>query len=132
LSVTSQIVESYRHARYIIFTHPLIELQVDRCNGDLKALMLHHKCSRAAFITAYNPYSAILTEHQNQQRLAALSADLATIGLGVMHALGKDTEDKWPAEVSVFVLAIEYQIAVALGKEIWSECHVVGRRRWGT
>lgn len=76
IAIDEELLKAYTDARFCIYSEPALTLQVGTEPTELKTLMLKHAVSTAAFITAFNPYSQLLSDLENNQRNSKLHADI--------------------------------------------------------
>ena len=60
----------------------------------------------AAFITAFNPYSEVLSNEENAQLQNHLLKDIENLGYEIVYGYGQDQAGHWPKEQSLLVLGI--------------------------
>lgn len=65
----------------------------------------------AAIITAWNPRSQLFDQAENERRNYCFYKELEQAGYSVLRALGKGTDNKWPAEESFFIPGINQATA---------------------
>ena len=63
----NDIIEAYKNTKYIVFDLNLT-IVIDKSNLDINELLVKHNTKEWAFITAYNPYSRVLTNEENRIR----------------------------------------------------------------
>ena len=80
------------------------------------ALYRVHTVSCAAFITACNPLSQLLSDAENQQRQTELAAELARRSLTYLEGLGQSASGDWPGEPSFLVLGLALEAAKTMGR----------------
>ena len=115
--ISPSLVQSYRKAIYLIHAQGEdIVMKVAKTSPQLSALMQSRKVARAAFITAFNPFSSVLSAHENELRHGALLSDLTSLGLELLSGEGRDCENLWPSETSVLALGISLENAELLAK----------------
>ena len=68
----------------------------------------------AAFLTAFNPYSVLLTAEENLHNQHSLISDIHSLGLTSIAGEGSDSSNLWPSEPSVLALGISLQSAELL------------------
>lgn len=85
----NSLIEAYKNTKYIVF-EPTITIEIGKFNQDLDNLLLKHNSNEWAFITAYNPYSRVLTEEENKvlhNKLKELTEKYVTFE---GHGVGQD------------------------------------------
>ena len=117
------LIEAYKNTKYKVF-EPSIIIEIGVLNQDVDELLIEHKLVEWAFITAYNPYSRVLTDDENKVRhdeLKELTKDYITFE---GHGVGED-----PAlepELSLFVIGITRDEASKIGKKFEQNAIVYG------
>lgn len=105
-------------------------LRVDVASPELLDLYRRHGVSQAAYLTACNPHSTMLSDADNRARMDELAQTLrALAGQGParsptdsdarsymnLHGRGTDPSGAWPGEASVLVLGMSEAEARELG-----------------
>ena len=115
--IAPSLVQSYRQAIYLIHDKGGdIAIKVGEVSHQLSTLMKAHKAKSAAFITAFNPYSALVSPQENELSHKALLSDLSALGLECISGEGVDSENLWPSEPSILILGISLENAESLAK----------------
>lgn len=113
--ISADLVRSYRDAQYVIHgDFGDTTLKVDECSPKLCELMKIHDVKSAAFLTAFNPYSVLLSPEKNTKNHNALIADISSLKLKQISGEGGDPSEDWPKELSILVLGITLQDAECL------------------
>lgn len=94
-----------------------VDLLIDRFGAD-----------EWAFITAYNPYSEVLSAEENQSRHRRLLETIRDRNLVSFESHGVDDDGTWPSERGLFVAGLSRDEAVELGRELDQNAIVVGAR----
>jgi hypothetical protein len=81
----------------------------------LVALHGRYGVTSSAFVTACNPFSAELSDEENQARQTGLEQDLRARSLCFLPGIGQHPSNGWPGEPSFLVLGIDLPAAKALG-----------------
>src|SRR5690606_16660248 len=92
-------------------------LPLGRSSPELARLMAEQGVQTAAFITAWNPANAPLSEAENLAAQATLKARLESAGLRWVAAEGRDPDGGWDSEPSLVVLGGGFAAACALGDD---------------
>lgn len=119
----NNLIESYKNTKYKVF-EPGIIIEIGVLNQDVDDLLIEHKLVEWAFITAYNPYSRVLTDDENKVRhdeLKELTKDYITFE---GHGVGEDPA--WEPELSLFVIGITRDEASKIGKKFEQNAIVYG------
>lgn len=136
------LIAAYRAAHYKVsadasagLAAPFV-LRVDVASPELLDLYRRHDVSQAAYITACNPHSTVLSDADNRARMDELVGALAGQGAArlktrsilhshthsdvrsymILHGRGTDPCGVWAGEVSVLVLGMVEAEASALGE----------------
>jgi len=117
-TISPGLVKAYRNAHYFVHHgEEVYLLKVGEVNHALSILLLSYRASSAAFLTAYNPYSQMRSEAENQAAHQKLLAELAQAGIETIDGLGTDPRDDWSAEPSVLVLGLSRSRAEQLADQ---------------
>ena len=100
------LIRAYREAKYVVGIDSPIVLRIGQVNRQLKILLQTRKVTTAAFITAFNPYSEVLNDDQNQAAQNSLLVNIQKMGLAVISGYGQDMAGEWPREASVLVMGV--------------------------
>jgi hypothetical protein len=117
------LLEAYKNTKYIVF-EPTLTIEIGKLNQDLDKLLLKHNSNECAFITAYNPYSRVLTEEENKvlhNKLKELTEKYTTFE---GHGVGQDPT--WEPELSLFIIGISKDDASEIGKKFEQNAIVYG------
>lgn len=117
------LIEAYKNTKYKVF-EPDLTIEIGVLNQAVDMLLIKHKSAEWAFITAYNPYSRVLTEYENKVRhdeLKELTKDYITFE---GHGVGEDPA--WEPELSLFVIGITKDEASKIGKKFEQNAIVCG------
>ena len=119
----NDLIEAYKNTKYKVF-EPGIIIEIGVLNQDVDDLLTQHKSMEWAFITAYNPYSRVLTDDENKVRhdeLKELTKDYITFE---GHGVGEDPA--WEPELSLFIIGITRAEASKIGKKFEQNAIVCG------
>lgn len=118
------IIDAYKNTKYIVFEHDLI-IKIGKLNQCIDKLILQYNSNEWAFITAFNPYSNVLTEKENQLRhhkLKELTKNYVTFE---GHGVGEDPT--WDPELSLLIIGISKDEALIIGKQFEQNAIVYGK-----
>lgn len=114
-SISAELVKVYREAVYVIYGNEGdIVLSVGEVNPELALLLKAYGVSSAAFLTAFNPHSILLSSQENTCNQNALLADIQAHDLQCIAGEGRDPLNRWPNEPSYLVLGISQEDAERL------------------
>lgn len=121
---------AYEAAIYRIETTPEIYLvPTQRCD-QLITMFADAGVESAAFITACNPYSQLLSDHENAVRQGEMELELKGDNYKLITGTGSDPCGIWPGEPSVLVLGIDLQSARNVG-ERWGQNAIIWISEFG-
>jgi hypothetical protein len=121
------LIQAYLETDYRVFTDPPITLRIGVKNSRLDDLLLQESSSSAAFITAWNPFSQLLSGEANAGLQRSLFSDLHALGVIVIEGVGIHPAGVWPGEPSYLILGIARYTAIELGRRyqqnalVWHE-----------
>ncbi len=118
------LIESYKNTKYKIF-EPDIIIEIGKSNQDLDNLLLIHNSNEWAFITAYNPYSRVLTNDENRMRHEELKELTKAYTTFEGHGAGEDPA--WEPELSLFIIGISKEDASLIGTKFEQNAIVYGK-----
>ena len=116
-TVSEELREAYRATHFNVVEPKPFTLRIGAFSPDLLALYDTHDVLSAAFLTAWNPFSAETARHDNEAAQKRLLARLEEMQTVVFSGIGEDASGQWPGEPSVLALGISRDQAVQLGNE---------------
>ena len=125
---SEQLLEAYRATAYRADVGgTTVELRIGEPADDLSDRTGGQSDIAWAFISAANPGSERLPQEVNLSRHQALEAELAGRGFDVFPGWGVPDGDDWKPEISLLVLGIDRDDAVAIGRRFEQVAIVCGR-----
>ena len=130
-SVDTQTVQSYTATNYVVLSKRPFTLTVNQQSQPLAELYSTNAVKGAAFITAYNPYSELLSDTENAARNEELFLDLQVLCVEIILGEGKDSTGQWPGESSFLALGINQDAVKLLGTKyqqnaiVWCDANAV-------
>lgn len=109
-----ELLQAYLETDYFVSDDPPLLLKIGEENDDAKILLASFAVSTAAFITAWNPGSQVLSEVENDARQAELLSEIEAGRLNYLVGYGE--REDW-LEYSYLVLGISREAALALGEQ---------------
>ena len=103
----------------------LNKLRIGVINKELDNLLLTNQCETYAFVTAYNPYSALKSHEENRKLNEALFRDLID-EYQLFEGEGVGEDISWEPEKSFLVLGITLDDAKAIGVKYSQNAIVFG------
>ena len=116
--VSQAIVAAYEVTEFRVLEPLPFTLRVGCASEDLLALYSSTYVTCAAFLTAWNPFSAGTSDKDNQRAQQVLLRKLSLEGFPTLNALGVDPAGTWPGEESLFVPGLSLERAKSLGSEL--------------
>lgn len=120
------LINAYSNTSYNIFT-PEIKITIGQRSAELDGLVERHRCTEWAFITAWNPFSRILSTEENNKREKQLREEVRQYPHFEGEGVGTDPE--WKPERSLLILGISEKDALRLGEKFQQNAIVVGGLR---
>lgn len=111
--VSNELIDAYTATNFVVESQPTFTLKVGTHSEDLARLYEKAGVNTACFITAYNPFSVLLTTPHNVARQAELLNDLAALKLKFLLGYGQDDDSDWN-EPSVLILGITHEDSMKL------------------
>jgi hypothetical protein len=112
----ASLIAAYRETEYQVTGGEPFALRVDEPCPELLGLYRANHVSCAAFITACNPFSRVLTDADNAVRQTDLAAELKRRSLSYFQGVGRHPSGDWPGEPSFLALGLALEAAKSLGK----------------
>jgi Protein of unknown function (DUF3293) len=109
-------LQAYRETEYRVHNGPGFVLRVGEFSEVLMTEHKRHKVDCSAFITAGNPFSAVLDDAANQDRQASLAHELTQRSLSFLPGMGEHPTNGWEGESSYLVFGLNLEAAKALGQ----------------
>jgi len=115
MSISSEQLEAYKKADYVVFADRQVVVRLGEINPELDALLDAEGATTAAFITAANPRGEKRSDTENGVANAALQSFVSAAGYPHFWGEGRDPFGSW-AEPSFLVIGIYRANAEALGQ----------------
>ncbi len=122
----NHLLAAYENTSYSVFDPP-ISIKIGRRNPKLDAFLERMNHKEWAFITAYNPFSKVLSDRENEERHHLLRKQIEKYTFFEGEGVGIDPS--WKPERSFLILGISETDAVKLGEDFQQNAIVVGRRK---
>ena len=117
LTIQPDLVKAYRASEYVVFYGSRdIKFRVGETSADISELMRIANVTTASFLTASNPRSEGGAPTRWADAQAALTKDIAELGLTALPGEGRDPTGAWLAEPSLLVLGISLSDAELLAE----------------
>lgn len=121
--IDDSLFDAYKKTNYKVF-QPELVIRIGKTNSCLNELLETSGDVVWAYITAFNPYSKVLSNEENKIRQNDLLTDVSNYKTHIGH--GVDEKEEWPAEDSVLILGITEADAVKLGDKYEQNAIVLG------
>src|SRR5882672_4653137 len=115
MSISSEQLEAYKKADYVVFADRQVVVRLGEINPELDVLLDAEGATTAAFITAANPRGEKRSDTENGVANAALQSFVSAAGYPHFWGEGRDPFGSW-AEPSFLVIGIYRANAEALGQ----------------
>ncbi|MCG7757389.1 MAG: DUF3293 domain-containing protein [Nitrosomonas sp.] len=117
-TIFGSLIANYTHADYRIGTAAdCITLRIDQYSEPLAQFLATCNQSCAAIISAYNPYSQLLSDEENAAAHESLRHFLTCHAYQGIESVHTDPAGVWPAEKSFFIPGIDIPSAQSLGQQ---------------
>ena len=127
-STLAALETAYRQTLYeVVSDTGVIPLRVNVKSVALDRLLQQYQQTTWGLITAWNPYSRLLSELENRNRNRALAVVLRKLGLSFLPAVGRDEFGQWPAEESLFVVGLNRADALSIGQKFSQNAILYGQ-----
>jgi len=111
--MNQELFDAYLKTKYVVF-HSDIVIEIGKRNFLVEELLKKNGCNECAFITAFNPFSQLLTDNENLKRHQELLN--LVIEYCFFEGEGRGEDSTWKPEKSLFILGITREKAIILGK----------------
>lgn len=124
--IDAATLQAYRDTHYRVHASEPFTLRIGETCPALAAAHQSCRTDSSAFITAFNPFSQVLSDELNAQRHAQLRRELDLRSLKYIEGVGQHPSNQWPGEVSYLVFGLGLEAAKNLGSKfeqnaiVWS------------
>lgn len=119
----------YRQTIYVVEDETSVAaFRVGQPSADLVKILRERNTTEWAFITAYNPYSTLVSASDNKQRQARLIKELEKRNLAFLPGCGIGVGEEWQSEPSLFILSITFKAALEIGRLFEQNAIIVGNQ----
>ena len=91
-----------------------IRLRIGKPNPEADRLLSECDVTTAAFITAWNPGSVLLSEAENKRRQQSMEREIQYAGFRFLRGRGEGIDPAWTAEESILIFGISKPDAIAI------------------
>lgn len=119
----NDLLEAYKNTKYKVSQHDIV-IEINKFNDKLNELLYKYNSTEWAFITAFNPYSKVLTQDENIERHNELKELTTSYITFEGHGVGDDPT--WEPELSLFIIGITKADAILVGEKFEQNAIVCG------
>jgi hypothetical protein len=119
----TELINAYNATKYKVYS-PSIVIEIGIANEVINDLLISVNATTWAYITAFNPFSKILTKAENLKRHEELKVKIGNYKFFEGEGVGEDKT--WEPEISFLVLGISLNDAIEIGKFYEQNAIVVG------
>lgn len=112
-----QLIQAYRATSYRVHATEPFALRIGKTCAACDALLDTHGVTTAAYLTAWNPYSKVVSDAANADAQTKLTAELTDVSVSVLSGEGVGDTGDWPPEPSLFALGISREAATSLAQK---------------
>lgn len=118
-----ELINAYKNTDYIVY-NPSLVIKIGVKNQALDSLLKALNATTWAYITAFNPYSKLLSEASNSSRHEILKTKIENYRFYEGEGVGEDK--KWKPEISLLIIGISLEKAMEVGNCFEQNAIVVG------
>jgi hypothetical protein len=129
VAMSSELEAAYRNTDYWVDDAPdePFAIRIGESCLELAVLLTAAGEFEWAFVTACNPGSIHLSEHDNQERMKKLEDAVRSRGWLHYHGNGVGRDGDWPAEPSLLIVGVSEREALELARSFGQNAIVAGR-----
>jgi len=114
-NIDERLVQAYQQSEYRLIW-PEIQIFLEQTNAELDTLLIDNNCFEACLITAYNPRSERLNDHENQKRQGELLDWLKAENYRWIKGKSIDPNGDWPEEEQLLILGMRKKVGGDLAR----------------
>jgi len=118
-----ELIKAYKNTEYRVY-NPRIVIKIGVKNQPLDSLLKALNARTWAYITAFNPYSKLLSEASNRSRHEILKTKIGNYRFYEGEGVGEDKT--WKPEISLLIIGISHEEAMEVGNSFEQNAIVVG------
>lgn len=115
--MNDNLQRAFKETHYVVHHHPTFTLRIGQPCPILDEILKAGEYQGAAFITAWNPYSQLLSKEENSRRQLSLLTDIESQGLANINGIGQHHDNGWPGEESILILGLNLDAARDLSRK---------------
>jgi hypothetical protein len=113
----SGLVSAYRATDYVAHGNGwVVVIRIGRHSLIVDRLLARMHARNGAFITAWNPFSKVLSLKANERWNREMKRDLTVRGFAFVEGEGRGRTGEWPPEPSILAFGISRTEASAIGR----------------
>jgi hypothetical protein len=117
-AIDPDLIQAYLDTEFLVFGDSSFVIHVGQASEELVSEHKSHRVECSAFITAWNPFSQILSQELNLERQEALVEELGRRSLSYVEGLGQHKSNQWPGEDSFLVFGLTLEAAKTIGRKL--------------
>ena len=125
-NIDQHLLEAYLNTTYEVKDLGL-KLKIGESNWHLEEFLVDNNVFSWAFVSAYNPFSKMLSIENNEARHLELVLAIEKMNLVKIEGYGVPENGDWEPEKSLLILGISKTEASDLGKKMEQNAIVFGR-----
>ena len=114
-AIDGDTLRAYEQTHYRVLGDAPATLRIGLPNAALAELHRAFSVDCSAFVTAANPFSALIDAKSNALRQTALADELKREGWRFVEGIGEHPSGRWPGEPSFLILGLPLDAAKQLG-----------------
>jgi hypothetical protein len=118
-----ELINAYNTTEYKVYS-PAIVIKIGTSNQELNDLLISFNATTWAYITAFNPFSKILTKAENLKRHEELKVKIENYKFFEGEGVGEDKA--WEPELSLLIIGIPINESIEIGKFYEQNAIVIG------
>lgn len=110
------LTQAYLNTTYRVYINNInyIDLKIAKYNENLAHWLQSKSLNQFCVITAFNPYSQLLSKQENLARNARLQSELKQLPCQIYKADGIPIDNTWSIENSLFITELDKDIFIQL------------------
>lgn len=126
LNIDQSTLQAYLNTTYTI-ENPELHIKIGEANHALNVFLFDNNSYSWAFISAFNPFSSLLSDEENERRHNDLVENVKAKKWRYREGKGMPADENWKSEKSLLILDISKPDAIRMGKAFNQNAIVFGR-----
>jgi hypothetical protein len=119
----NELISAYNNTKYTVYS-PIITIQIGVNNSELDELLKKFNITSWAYVTAFNPFSKVLSKKENLEKHDELKEKVKGYKFYEGEGVGEDAS--WEPETSLLIMGISKKESIELGIYFEQNAIVVG------